>query len=60
MYCTSKEFRVLYDTSIEIFEKKNTFSRDKTKLNSMALVREQTKPTQRPPLAGKVSANFCG
>jgi hypothetical protein len=31
----------------------------KTKLNSVALVREQTKPTERPPLV-EVSATFCG
>jgi hypothetical protein len=28
--------------------------------NSMALVRERTMPTERPPLVGEVSANFCG
>jgi hypothetical protein len=32
----------------------------KTKLNSMALVRERTIPTERPPPVGEVSANFCG
>ena len=32
----------------------------KTKLNSVALVRERTIPTKRPPLVGEVSANFCG
>jgi hypothetical protein len=26
----------------------------------MALVREQTIPTERPPPVGEVSANFCG
>jgi hypothetical protein len=30
------------------------------KLNSVALVRKQTIPTERPPLVGEVSANFCG
>jgi hypothetical protein len=30
------------------------------KLNSMALVRERTIPTERPPSVGEVSANFCG
>ena len=30
------------------------------KLNSVALVRERTIPTERPPPVGKVSANFCG
>jgi hypothetical protein len=31
-----------------------------TKLNSVALVREQTIPTERQPPVGEVSANFCG
>jgi hypothetical protein len=30
------------------------------KLNSVAWVRERTVPTERPPLVGEVSANFCG
>jgi hypothetical protein len=30
----------------------------RTKLNFVALVREQTIPTERPPLVGEVSANF--
>jgi hypothetical protein len=30
------------------------------KLNSMALVRERTIPTEQPPPVGEVSANFCG
>ena len=30
------------------------------KLNSVALVRERTIPTERPPPVGEVSANFCG
>jgi hypothetical protein len=32
----------------------------RTKLNSMASVRERTIPTERPPPVGEVSANFCG
>ena len=32
----------------------------KTKLNSVALVRERTIPTEWPPPVGEVSANFCG
>jgi hypothetical protein len=35
-------------------------TRTKTKLNSVALVRERTIPTERPPPVGEVSANFCG
>jgi hypothetical protein len=27
---------------------------------SVALVREQIIPTERPPFVGEVSANFCG
>ena len=30
------------------------------KHNSVALVRERTIPTERPPPVGEVSANFCG
>jgi hypothetical protein len=32
----------------------------KFKENSVALVIERTIPTERPPLVGEVSANFCG
>jgi hypothetical protein len=32
----------------------------KKKLNSMALVRKRTIPTEGPPLVGEVSANLCG
>jgi hypothetical protein len=31
-----------------------------TKPNSVASVHERAIPTERPPLAGEVSANFCG
>jgi hypothetical protein len=30
------------------------------KKNSMVWVRERTIPTERPPLVGEVTANFCG
>jgi hypothetical protein len=30
------------------------------KLNSVAVVRKRTIPTERPPLVGEVSANFFG
>ena len=36
------------------------FHDDDDKLNSVALVRERTIPTERPPPVGEVSANFCG
>jgi hypothetical protein len=29
-------------------------------MNSLALARKRTIPTERPPLVGEVSANFCG
>jgi hypothetical protein len=29
------------------------------KLNSVALVRKRTMPTERPPLVSEASANFC-
>ena len=35
-------------------------NRVKLKLNSVALVRTRTIPTERPPPVGEVSANFCG
>jgi hypothetical protein len=27
--------------------------------NSVALIRERITPTERPPLVGEISANFC-
>ena len=36
------------------------FEFTKTKLNSMALVRTRTIPTERPPPVGEVGANVCG
>jgi hypothetical protein len=32
----------------------------KKNLKSVALARKRTIPTERPPLVGEVSANFCG
>jgi hypothetical protein len=32
----------------------------KKTLNSVALVYKRTIPTERPPLVGEISANFCG
>jgi hypothetical protein len=36
------------------------FSLSKKKINSMVWVRKRTISTERPPLAGEVTANFCG
>jgi hypothetical protein len=33
---------------------------NKKKVNSVAVVRKRTIPTERPPLVGEVSANLCG
>jgi hypothetical protein len=33
---------------------------EEEKKTSVALVRERTIPTERPPLFGEVSVNFCG
>jgi hypothetical protein len=30
------------------------------KKNSVALVRKQTIPTERPPLVGEINVNLCG
>jgi hypothetical protein len=51
-----------YTTNNSIAKLLNTQKVDtnQTKPNSVALVREQTIPTERPPPVGEVSANFCG
>jgi hypothetical protein len=48
----------LYSTYEMILRQVNKYPH--TKLNSVALVRERTIPTERPPPVGEVSANFCG
>ena len=45
---------------ILIFYFKPNGMSSKLKLNSVALVRTRTIPTERPPPVGEVSANFCG
>jgi hypothetical protein len=35
-------------------------NKNKTKTNSVVLVRKRIIPTERPLLVGEVSANFCG
>jgi hypothetical protein len=35
-------------------------SQNKPKKTPWPLVRKRTIPTERPPLVGEVSANFCG
>jgi hypothetical protein len=41
-------------------KEKVEIKKKKLKLNSVALVRKRTIPTERPPLVGEVSANFYG
>jgi len=40
------------------YDKRWRNNNNKTKLNSVALVRERTIPTERPPPVGEVSANL--
>ena len=35
-------------------------SSNSSSINSVALVRKRTIPTEQPPPVGEVSANFCG
>jgi hypothetical protein len=44
--------------SLSVFENRLLILRLNT--NSVALVRERTIPTERPPFVGEVNANFCG
>jgi hypothetical protein len=39
---------------------RNTSKTKKKKLNSVAVVRKRTIPTERPPLVGELSSNLCG
>ena len=56
LYCTV--FYALGKTNAAVTEPETLAL--KTKLNSAALVRTRTIPTERPPPVGEVSANFCG
>ena len=51
-------FSVMLDSVITNLEVQGNIT--KLKLNSVALVRERTVPTERPPPVGEVNANFCG
>jgi hypothetical protein len=46
--------------SLEMFVRTIGGPQTKLKQNSVALVRKRTIPTERLPLVGEVSANFCG
>jgi hypothetical protein len=39
---------------------KNISKQLKNNINFVALFRERTIPTERPPLVGEVNDNFCG
>jgi hypothetical protein len=70
LYCllpenTIKLGRLIVDTCIwnEKAIREHRLENEKTKtknLNSMVWVRERTIPTERPPLVGEVTDNFCG
>jgi hypothetical protein len=49
-----------YEKEAKSFMISRTTSASQKRANSVALVREQTIPTELPPLVGEVSANFCG
>jgi hypothetical protein len=58
--CSWKQFSVRME---DIAKETNSLhgTKQKTnKTNSMVWVRERTIPTERPPLVGEVTANFCG
>ena len=50
----------MWKNSLKSVESDNNKILYELKLNSVALVRERTIPTERPPPVGEVSANFCG
>jgi hypothetical protein len=50
---------VIYTEGIKWAHNKEIVS-DKQTTKFMALVRERTIPTERPPIVGEVSANICG
>jgi hypothetical protein len=45
---------------VRVAKESRSIRQCKTKLNSVAVVHKRTKPTERPPLVGEVSANFYG
>jgi hypothetical protein len=51
--------RIIIDTHMTIPKMLMSLVTNKNKSNSVALVREQTVPTEWPPLVCEVSANFC-
>ena len=58
-YCHLRPPR-LYDIFPHYLTNGTILEKKVIKLNSVALVRERTIPTERPPPVGEVSANFCG
>jgi hypothetical protein len=59
LHWTETEFADFTKTSASIKSRKICISNHK-KNNSVAVVHKRTIPTERPPLVGEVSANFCG
>jgi len=62
LFCVGKYSKPFTNTvmhRITTFRSTTDHIYDQTKLNSVALVRERTILTERPPPVGEVSANFC-
>jgi hypothetical protein len=45
---------------VQAFQESSNWKKRCNLINFMALVRERTIPTERPPLVDEVSATFCG
>ena len=61
-YPSSKHFFICYKKLLPKVPEHAVYNiiNSHIKKNSVALVRERTIPTERPPPVGEVSANFCG
>jgi hypothetical protein len=55
--CLAQQYNLIRDQLEDLYNNNNNNNNNN---NSVALVRERTIPTERPPLVGEVSANFCG
>jgi hypothetical protein len=58
-YCPPTEYKHIFHTA-GILHSIKTIPLTKTKKTPWPLVRKRTIPTERTPLVGEVSANFCG
>jgi hypothetical protein len=58
--CRAKCQEQISTDLIHLTEDRSYIYNNNNNNNSVALVLERTIPTERPPLVGEVSANFCG